>query len=261
MSINGLLIKGARLKIISTRFHKLISLIGLEATKKSNLWRYHVEGKMWSGTVNVHVSFRSLLRHMTAEDIGGNLQKKNKISVLFKSENALNKIKNGINISKSDFYLEHTIPVDDLEDDIANQLLKHSSMNAKDIAIWAIENHVTCLLSKDEEKGLDKLGNKKYPFKRYPFKVFNQDGEDVSAWPRSKITKYIKNKYSNLIEEIKKYDTTGLIERQTTWLESRNDKHKLRSADWYLQSREKQFEQAYSKHEEKYIRNYFNYDN
>lgn len=261
MSVDGLLRKGARLKVISTRVHELISLIGIEATKKSNLWRYHVEGKFWPGTVNVHVSFRSLLRHMTAEDIGGNIQKGNNISVLFKSKAALDKINAGMNISKNDFYLEHTIPVDELEDYVANLLLSNPNLNIKDIVLCVIENHVSCLVSKGEETGIDKNGNEKYPFKRYPFNVFNQEGEDVSAWPRSKIKKYVKNKYINLIEEIKNYNVDKLVEDETIWLESRKDKHKLRSAEWYLQSREQQFEQAYKKHKKQYIRNYFNYDN
>lgn len=255
MSANSLFEHAVTCKIIIDRVKELSTLTA--DVKSSNLYRLHVDGTLWSGPWNTTRSIRETIRKMTAEDIEQNIQNKASDWEFF-SESAYQKRQQGIAVNKNEFYVEHTIPCETLKTELVNQCMS-TDMSAKDIAVWVLDNHVSCLVSQGEQLGIGNAPNKEYPFKRYPFKVVNAEGQDVSAWSRNDIAVYMKSKYTALRTALKSFNETLVTEVQLTKLESGRPKEILRPAVWYTQSRTQQFNEAYHDFKARYTKDYFNY--
>lgn len=259
MSARTLYEHAANCKVISDRVRDLRSLVDPRTFSASNLWRLHVDGSLWPGPWNTTRSIREVLRKMTAEDLDQNIQGKGS-SWRFYSQQAFIDRSAGKEVTKSNFYVEHTFPCEHLKDQLIKKLLKED-LNVEEIAKWVLDNQVVCLLVKGQELGIGKFPNYDYPFKRYPFKVVNEEGHDVSAYSRIQIIEYLQSKYVALRQQLSTFKEEEILNQQKEFLESGRPKEILRDASWYAQSRQQQFEEAYHDFKSNYIRDYYKYGN
>jgi hypothetical protein len=259
MTAKTLFEHAANCKIILDRAKEYKQIAGLRSLMASNLWRLHVDGTLWPGPWNTTRSVREIIRKMTAEDLGQNIQSK-KSTWHFFSEQAYLNITAGIAVNKTNYYVEHTVPCEHLKNDLA-ALMMEQELSVKEIAEWVMDHHVACLLVKGQEIGVGKHPNWERPFQRYGYKIVNADGVDVTDWTRNDIIVFAQSKYSDTRQAFDTFSEEQALKDQREFLESGRAKEVLRETVWYRKTRTEQFNEAYSDFKNNYTKDYFNYGN
>jgi hypothetical protein len=126
--------------------------------------------------------------------------------------------------------VEHTREVIDLYKQFEQEyIITGRSFTPAELGIWLIENQIVCLIQQQEQKSKIEY-NDNLPFSKYSAKIYYK-GTDISEYTLNQIQQLNRQRFADVIEDLKLFNFSSLLDKQSKNLLYTKKKHTLPPMD------------------------------